>query len=99
MTYMTDDKIWKRQEARGSFLVENAVQGIARDLLVNGMIEADAAGFVVVLHVHDELVAEVPLTSELTYAIFEECMTTNPHWGPDIPLKVEGGEMTFYRKG
>jgi DNA polymerase len=63
------------------------------------MIEAEATGFPIVLHVHDELVSEVLYTSPLTYAIFEECMTKNPEWGPDIPLKVEGGEMVFYRKG
>ena len=99
LTFMADDKGWRRQEARGSFLVENAVQGIARDVLVNGMFEADATGFPIVLHVHDELVSEVPLISPLTYDLFEQCMTKNPSWGDGIPLKVEGGEMSFYRKG
>ena len=99
LTFMADEKGWNRREGRGSFLVENAVQGIARDLLVNGMFEAEARGFPLVLHVHDELVTEVLYTSPLTYTNFEECMTKNPEWGNGIPLKVEGGEMTYYRKG
>ena len=102
VTFMsTDVKLgWTRQEARGSFLVENIVQATSRDLLVNGMFECEAAGFEIVLHVHDELVAEVVKPSPLTYAMFETCMTKNPAtWGQDIPLKVDGYDGPVYKKG
>lgn len=102
VTFMsTDAKIgWSRQEARGSFLVENIVQATSRDLLVNGMLRCIAAGFDLVLHVHDELVAEVTNPSPLTYHMFETCMTTSPEtWGQDIPLKVDGYEGPIYKKG
>jgi DNA polymerase len=100
LTHMTDDKTWHRIGAGGRSLTENIDQAISRDLLVNGMFNAIDAGFDVVLHVHDELVAEVPLTSPLTYSMFEECMTTSPKtWGQDIPLKVDGYEGLYYKKG
>lgn len=102
VTFMsTDVKLgWTRQEARGSFLVENIVQATSRDLLANGMFECIDAGFDLVLHVHDELVAEVVVGSPLTYHMFETCMTKNPEaWGQDIPLKVDGYEGLIYKKG
>jgi DNA polymerase len=102
VTFMsTDTKLgWSRQEARGSFLVENIVQATSRDLLVNGMFECIKAGFALVLHVHDELVAEVVIGSPLTYHMFETCLTKNPEtWGQDIPLKVDGYEGLIYKKG
>lgn len=89
---------WVRIQARGSSLVENVVQAIARDLLVNAMHNVIKAGFDIVLHVHDELVAEVLFTSLLTYKMFEHAMTQVPWWGQDIPLKVEGFEGPYYRK-
>jgi DNA polymerase len=90
---------WGVIEARGSSLVENVVQAIARDLLVNGMMNVTEAGFEIVLHVHDELVAEVPEISHLTYEDFEYSITLAPKWGQDIPLAVEGYTGKIYRKG
>lgn len=99
LTHLTEVKQgWYRVQARGSSLVENVVQAIARDLLVNGMFNVTQAGFEIVLHVHDELVAEVPFTSPLTYATFEECMTKPPKWALDLPIKAEGYEGAYYHK-
>jgi DNA polymerase len=89
---------WGVIEARGSAIVENVVQAIARDILVNGMMNVTEAGFEIVLHVHDELVALVKLLSNLTYKQFEECMTNRPKWGLDIPLAVEGYAGQRYKK-
>ena len=69
--------------------------GRSRDLLVNGMINCIDAGFDLVLHVHDELVREVTLGSDLTYAYVRECMTKNPEtWG-----KTSRSRSTVRRPG
>jgi DNA polymerase len=51
---------WNDVRAWHGTFTENVVQAIARDLLVAAMWQAERAGYPVVLHVHDEIVCEVP---------------------------------------
>lgn len=45
----------------GGKIFENLVQAIARDLLAEAMVRLSKAGFDIPIHVHDEILAEVPV--------------------------------------
>ena len=90
-------KKWERIETFGGKLVENITQGTARDLLVFAMKQLRNRGFDIVMHVHDEIVLEVPYGVS---SVEEICsiMAENPPWAKGLPLKADGYECEFYRK-
>ncbi|GAB3941363.1 hypothetical protein GCM10028828_06460 [Corynebacterium tapiri] len=57
-----------RLEAYGGKLVENIIQTVARDLLVHSMTLVAQAGRKVAMHVHGEIVFDVPQDSDFTVA-------------------------------
>ena len=99
ITYMgvSASKKWERLETFGGKLVENIVQAIARDLLASAMINVANAGYNIVFHVHDEIIAEVP---DGQGSVDEMCMlmSINPDWADGIPLSADGYECEYYRK-
>ena len=83
--------------AYGGLWVENIVSGIARDLLVEAMFRVEAAGYRIVLTVHDEIMCEVPenFGSEQE---FIRLMTRKPAWALDLPIAAEAWSGPRYRK-
>lgn len=84
----------------GGLICENVVQAVARDVLLNGMLEAEKVGFIIVMTIHDEVVGESPLDSKLTYKDLEHAMTVTPAWaeGMGFILAAEGYDAAYYRK-
>jgi DNA polymerase len=77
---------------------ENATQSLARDVLATGLVRAEAAGYPVVLHVHDEIVCEVPDTSDYSSAELARLMSIVPDWAEGLPLAAAGFETDRYTK-
>lgn len=83
----------------GAKLVENLVQATARDVLADMILRIEAAGVPVVLHVHDEIIAEVSIdTAEEALATIRREMSTPPAWMPDLPVACEARIAEVYGK-
>ena len=91
-------KKWETIETYGGKLVENVVQAVARDVLASGMQRAEAAGYAVCLHVHDELITETPDTDEYSVNRLSHIMATCPGWALGLPLAAAGFETHRYKK-
>jgi Toprim domain/CHC2 zinc finger len=79
---------WK--EIRGWYgtFTENVVQALSRDLLAAAMQRLDAAGYGVVLHVHDEIVCEVPEGFGSTEE-FHRLLTQVPTRAAGLPIAAK----------
>ena len=99
VTAMTQNmaKQWVREPLSHVKLSENATQATCRDLLVNAMFNVTEAGYDVVMHIHDEIVAEID-EGKGNLAEFESLMTKLPEWAKGLPLKAEGWIGKRYRK-
>ena len=76
---------WKETRAWFGTLVENVVQGSARDLLAAAIERFEARGIRVVHHVHDEVVAEIPIGT-VTEQEFLAILLETPAWAENLPL-------------
>lgn len=90
---------WVSMETYGGRLVENVVQAVSADIQAEALIRAHAAGYPVVMHTHDELVAEVPQSSKtLTLEGLINVMRERPAWASWWPIKAAGWTGTIYHK-
>lgn len=81
---------WIRIETYGGKLVENYVQATARDILAHAIVLCEANGYPVVLHVHDEIVCELPKGAG-SVAGLESLMMLLPPWAAAWPVRASGG--------
>ncbi len=92
-------KKWGEQETYGGKLVENIVQAIARDCLAVAMQRLTAAGYEIVMHIHDEVVIDT-----VDRAGFDDLMGICNLMGEPIPwatgllLRADGFTTDYYKK-
>lgn len=97
-----DQKHWGRLETWGGKLVENIVQATARDCLAETMKRVDRAGYSIVMHVHDEIICDVPRMewdgNAKDLKAITDIMAQPIEWAPGLPLKGDGYVTPFYKK-
>lgn len=91
-------KRWSDTETYGGKLVENIVQAIARDCLAVTLKRVERLGYTIVMHVHDEIIADVPMEEKNALAAINACMEDPIEWALDLPLRGDGYETAFYKK-
>jgi DNA polymerase len=97
-SYDTVTKQWGYTATYGGSLVENLCQGISRDVLAEAMLRLDKKGYPIVLHVHDQVVAEVKDDPKHTLKAFENYMNEVPEWAKGFPISSAGWEGKRFRK-
>jgi len=78
-------------------LFQHSVQAIARDLLANGMSNVEAAGYPVVMSIHDEAIAEIA-PGYGSVEEFTALLCRQKPWADGIPLRADGWIGERYRK-
>lgn len=87
-------KKWEHLESYGPKFCENAIQAIARDILMYSM--QTLCNCSIVAHVHDELIIEADRRMSLS-AVCEQ-MGRTPPWAQGLLLRADGYECDFYKK-
>ncbi len=88
---------WSEQKFYGGFGSENVTQAVARDVMVVGLLAAEAGGYETLITIHDEDVAECDeaLGSEEE---FHELFVTPAPWAPGLPVTATGWLDERYKK-
>ena len=103
ISYMGQDQTtgkWVKLHTYGGKLTENIIQAISRDLLANAIFKVFDLGYEIVLHVHDEIAAEIPKNGKEqdTLQKMIDAMCTAPQWAANIPLRAAGYITDYYKK-
>lgn len=95
----TEAGAWTRVETYGPKLVENIVQGTARDCLRDAMLRVSLRYPGIVMHIHDEMVVEVKKEdAQVALRDIQTLMADPVHWAPGLLLRGDGYITDFYRK-
>lgn len=90
---------WEAVDTYGGKLVENIVQAIARDCLALTMLRLQEASYHIVMHIHDEVVVEVPAAEADSHLTKIKAIMDSPiSWAPNLKLNAEAFISDYYKK-
>lgn len=90
---------WSTARSYGPKIFENICQAVARDCLIVAMERVTKRYPDIVMHVHDEMIVEVPeAEAEEALKFICACMAEPIPWAPGLLLKGDGYVTKFYRK-
>jgi len=85
---------WERRRMIPGRIMENIIQGLARDYLCHGMLDAEVSmpHVVAIGHVHDEVINEVDdeYATEETLKEYYKAITARRGWRETIPMHAAG---------
>jgi DNA polymerase len=85
------------KQMHGGKWAENVTSAAARDLLVEAMKRLRAAGYVLVLHTHDEIVAEMPAGAG-SVEEFKRLLVEVLRWADGLPIAAKVFEHNRFKK-
>lgn len=91
-------KQWGRISTYSGKLTENIVQAIAADILFDGLLAADEAGYDPILSVHDELITEPANDPIYDDKGLSKLMVNSSPWSTGMPLAAKGFTAQRYKK-
>jgi len=90
-------KKWNKEYLHAGRITQNIDQAISRDILAAAIINCEDNGYAVVLHTHDEILAEVK-KNEKDFKNFINLVSQNPDWAADLPIDAKGWIGQRYKK-
>ena len=88
---------WCELETYGGKLTENVVQAIARDCLAAAMKNIEAAGYQIVMHIHDEVILDAP-ADRADLDMVCNLMCKPIPWAEGLLLNADGFVGDYYKK-
>lgn len=88
---------WAELETYGGKLTENIVQAIARDCLAFALKNIEAAGYRIVMHIHDEVILDVPADRADLDTVCKLMCEPIP-WAKGLLLNAAGFVGDYYKK-
>lgn len=94
-----DQGRWATARSYGPKIFENICQAVARDCLIVAMERVSKRYPEIVMHVHDEMIVEVPENeAEEALQYMCDCMAEPIPWAPKLLLRGDGYITKFYKK-
>lgn len=89
---------WTRLRAWAGRTIENVTQAVARDVMVEAMLQL--RDLPIIATIHDELIAEIPeAAADQVLDQMLTAMRRTPLWAPGLPVDAAGFVVRRYTKG